>query len=93
MENKFYKLDEKRFLFTEIEEEGVLFDVESNEYLNMNTTFCTIFNYLRENLGLLEIKEKLLQEYEVDEKVCETELLESIATLLEKKLINEKFNS
>jgi hypothetical protein len=92
MENKYYKLDENRFLFTEIDEEGILFDVETYEYLNLNTTYCSIFKHLRNNLGLLEIKEKLMQEYEVEEAVCETELLQSIAALIEKKLIYEKPN-
>ncbi|TDQ19395.1 coenzyme PQQ synthesis protein D (PqqD) [Algoriphagus boseongensis] len=93
MENKYFKLDENRFLFTEIDNEGILFDVETYEYLNLNSTFCSIFNHLRNNLGLVEIKEKLMQEYEVSDEVCEAELLESVRTLLDKKLMYEKSDS
>lgn len=90
MENKYYVVNENRFLFTEIDDEGVLFDVETNEYLNLNSTFCSIFKYLRENLGLQEIKEKLIQEYDVPGDVCESELLESVEPLIQKGLIREK---
>lgn len=77
-------------MFSEIEEEGVLFDVQTNEYLNLNPTFCSIFKYLRANLGLLEIREKLLKEYDVPVEVCESELMESIEILVQRGLIREK---
>lgn len=89
MENKYYKVNENRFLFTEIDDEGVLFDVESNEYLNLNSTFCSIFKYLRENMGLHEIKDLLMKEYSVSEKECEEDLMESVELLKEKGLIDE----
>lgn len=93
MENKYYIVNEDRFLFTEIDDEGVLFDVESNEYLNLNSAFCSIFKYLRENLGLQEIKELLMREYAVCEKDCEEDLLESVEMLKENGLIHEKGRS
>ncbi|EON78975.1 hypothetical protein ADIS_0568 [Lunatimonas lonarensis] len=89
MENKVYKVNEERVLFTQLDDEGVLFDIENNQYLNLNPTFCSIFNYLQEGMDLSGVKEKLMQEYEVDEQTCESQLTKTVAMLLEKGYIHE----
>ncbi|MCC5937001.1 MAG: PqqD family protein [Lunatimonas sp.] len=90
MENKYYQVNEEKVLFTELDDEGVLFDVENNQYLNLNPTFCSIFKYLQEGESLLEIKSKLIDEYEVDEETCTSQLMKSVNILLEKGYIHER---
>lgn len=90
MENNYYQVNNEKVLFTQLEDEGVLFDVENSQYLNLNPTFCSIFRYLQEGLGLLEIKSKLIDEYEVDEQICESQLVKSVNLLLDKEYIHEK---
>ncbi|WP_209329431.1 PqqD family protein [Lunatimonas salinarum] len=89
MENRYFQVNEDKVLFTQLDDEGVLFDVENNQYLNLNPTFCSIFKYLSEGDGLQGIKLKLIEEYDVDEDTCESQLIKSINLLLEKGYIHE----
>ncbi len=87
MENIFYQVNEDRALFSQLDEEGVLFDVEKNQYLSLNTTFTSIFKHLQEGLGTQKILEKLLEEYEVNEEDCVVQLQGVIDTLIELNFI------
>ncbi|GHB36990.1 PqqD family protein [Mongoliitalea lutea] len=89
MKNISYTVNNERILFTQLDEEGIIYDVESNEYLNLNPTFCSIFLLIQEGLPLLAIKAKLLEEYDVDEQVCIDQLLASVKILEEKGFIKE----
>lgn len=90
MENTYYQINEEKVLFSQLDEEGVLFDIEKNQYLSLNQTFTSIFLYLQEGLGTQEILAKLLEEYEVGEEECLTELKRVIGQLVEMKFINQK---
>ncbi|NVJ87806.1 MAG: PqqD family protein [Algoriphagus sp.] len=90
MSGRVIVVEENRFLFTQLGEEGVLFDTKSNEYFNLNSTLTSIFNFLGEGLSLEELKAKLMEEYDVSEQQCNEDLEEAIAILKEKGLIYEK---
>ncbi|MCS5489159.1 PqqD family protein [Algoriphagus limi] len=77
-------------MYSKIEDEGVLFDLESNEYLRLNTSLNSIFKYLGEGLSIAEIKERLMGEYEVSEQECEDGIREAIDLLKKKGLLDEK---
>ncbi|TFV97392.1 PqqD family peptide modification chaperone [Algoriphagus kandeliae] len=85
-----FVLKEDKFLYSKIEDEGVLFDLESNEYLRLNTSLNSIFKYLGERLSLAEIKKRLMEEYEVSEEECEDGIREAIDLLKKKGLLDEK---
>lgn len=90
MENTYYQINEEKVLFSQLDEEGVLFDIEKNQYLSLNQTFTSIFLYLQVGLGTKEILAKLLEEYEVEEEECLTELKRGIEQLVELKFIIQK---
>lgn len=90
MENTYYKINEEKVLFSQLDEEGVFFDIEKNEYLSLNQTFTSIFLYLQEGLGTQEILTKLLEEYEVEEIECQLALEKVLNQLMEYKFISEK---
>lgn len=89
MDNARYTIIGDHVLFTQLDEEGVLFDVRSNSYLRMNETFCHIFRALEEGKTPAEIKADLLKEYEVDEEICTTQIRATIDQLLKKDFIRE----
>lgn len=89
MENTYYQINEEKVLFSQLDEEGVLFDIEKNQYLNLNQTFTSIFLYMQDGLGTQEILAKLLEEYEVGEEECLTELNKVIEQLIKLNFINK----
>jgi hypothetical protein len=89
MENKIYVLNAAKVLFTPLEDEGILYAIEENKYISLNTTYTSIVQYIAEGLSLTAIKEQLMGEYDVDGNVCEAELKTVITDLMAKKYINE----
>ena len=87
MENTYYQINDEKVLFSQLDEEGVFFDIEKNQYLSMNQTFTSIFLYLQQGLGLKEVLAKLLEEYEVEEEECFRELEKVIDKLIELNFI------
>jgi hypothetical protein len=84
-----YQVQESRILFTELGEDGVIYDMEKNDYFSLNETYCSIFLKIRKGLGLQEIIQELLEEYEVDQDTCEKEVNEVVQELLKRKFIHE----
>lgn len=89
MNNKRFKILADNVLFTQLDEEGVLYDTHNNSYLRMNETFCLIFKKIEEGKGVNEIKSDLMQIYSVDEETCSSQIQDSINTLLDKEYIIE----
>lgn len=89
MENKKYLLNTEKVLFTPLEEESVLYAIEENKYISLNTTYTSIVQYIVEGLNYNTIVAQLMAEYEVDQEVCEVQLDAVIADLIAKEYINE----
>jgi sulfur transfer complex TusBCD TusB component (DsrH family) len=89
MENKKYLLNTDKVLFTPLEEEGVLYAVEENKYISLNTTYTSIVQYIAEGLEYNAIVAQLINEYEVEEKLCEEQLMTVLEDLIAKDYINE----
>ncbi|WP_369765908.1 PqqD family protein [Flavobacterium sp. WC2429] len=89
MENKKYLLNTDKVLFTPLEEEGVLYAIEDNKYISLNTTYTSIVQYIAEGLEYNGIVSQLMDEYEVEKEVCEGQLKAVVADLLAKGYINE----
>lgn len=89
MENKKYLLNTEKVLFTPLEEEGVLYAIEDNKYISLNTTYTSIIQYIAEGLGFNTIVTQLMEEYEVNQDVCEAQLKAVIVELITKEYINE----
>lgn len=90
VDNSYYQINEERVLFSQLDEEGVLFDIEKNQYLRLNQTFTSIFLYLQQELSSKDILAKLLDEYEVEEEECKRELVAALSQLVETKFITRK---
>lgn len=73
--------------FTQLGEEGVLMDVEKNEYQSMNETYFRIFQMVSEGEDSEDIIHALREEYQVEEQVCRAEVERVIQELLKKEYI------
>ncbi len=89
MENKKYLLNTDKVLFTPLEEEGVLYAIEENKYISLNITYTSIVQYIAEGLEYNAIVTQLMEEYEVDQELCETQVECVINDLIVKEYINE----
>lgn len=89
MENKKYLLNTEKVLFTPLEEEGVLYAIEDNKYISLNTTYTSIVQYIAEGLEYNAIVAQLINEYEVEQKLCEEQLMTVLEDLIAKDYINE----
>ncbi|WP_198033457.1 PqqD family protein [Flavobacterium commune] len=76
-------------MFTPLEEEGVLYAIEENKYISLNTTYTSIIQYVTDGLDFNTIVAKLMEEYEVDQEVCKVQLNSVISDLIAKDYINE----
>lgn len=81
-----YKIPSTVFI-QEIDDEVILLDTESQEYFSLNGVGKNILDLISENLTHEEIIEELAQMYEVDKLQIESDLLNFIKALEEKKLI------
>lgn len=82
-----YKVNKERIIFTALGEEGVVFDIQSNEYLTLNETFFKILKSIDEQLDFDNIVSLLQNEYEISKEDCEKEVMNSINLLSSKGFI------
>ncbi len=82
-----YKLNEEKILFTQLGDEGVIYDTESNEYISLNETFFKILKYVEEGLEVPEMVSRLCEEYAVSEEECRVEVQRALNTLQDRKYI------
>lgn len=90
MENRKYNLNADKVVFTPLEEESVLYALEENKYISLNETYTSILKLITEGCTFKTIVERLMMEYDVEEKECTLQLKKTIADLIEKKYINEE---
>lgn len=90
MENSTYIFNEEKVLLTQLGDEGVAFDIESNEYYTLNETLFLIANGIKNHQSIPEIIAILLHEYDITEAFCQDEINKGIQQLMDKKIIVEK---
>lgn len=93
MENTNYVFNEERILLTQLGEEGVVYDIQLNEYFTLNETLFIITDGIKNQHGITEIAAKFLSEYAISEEMCLQEINMGIQQLLEKNIIIEKVNA
>jgi len=83
-----YTINAEKVLFTQLGDEGVLFNVDTNEYFSTNETLTKIVLGLQNNLNNTEIVQNLLQEFDIDEATCQLSVHNAIQVLKEKGFID-----
>ncbi len=74
-------------VFRDLEGEIVLLNLKSGVYFGLDPIGTRIWHLMREHRSLQEIRDALLEEYEVAKGQCEDDLLRFVGTLQERELI------
>ncbi|WP_341526360.1 lasso peptide biosynthesis PqqD family chaperone [Nostoc sp. UHCC 0302] len=77
----------KNQIFSELQGEAVILDINSGVYYGLNQVGASIWNLIQDPKTVKEIKDALLAEYEVDPQACETDILVLLEDLATKGLI------
>jgi hypothetical protein len=84
-----YKLNTQKILFTQLGDEGVLYDTQTNEYISLNETLFKILKGVEDSLTNEQIVENLCDEYRISEENCKQEVMNALSKLMEKEYIIE----
>ena len=72
---------------SKIGEEVVMLDMESGFYFGLNSVASVIWGMMEGGIEFPILVEKLMEQFEVDRELCESDTKELIDQLLEKKII------
>ncbi len=77
----------ENILFSEIDQDKVMIDIERGAYFGMNPVAGEIWDMLETTQTTQQIVEKLLAAYEVDAETCRTETIQVLQRMLRLKLV------
>jgi len=84
-----YKLNTQKILFTQLGDEGVLYDTQTNEYISLNETLFKILKGVEDSLTNEQLVKNLCDEYRISEENCKQEVMNALSKLVEKEYIIE----
>jgi hypothetical protein len=71
----------------EVEDEVVILGLEDGVYYGLNPVGAFIWNMIQESVSVADIKKAVLDEYEVEEEVCDNDIKELLGDLKDRGLI------
>ena len=71
----------------DVEDEVVILGLKDGVYYGLNPVGAFIWDLIQESKTVAEIRDAVLDEYNVPEKVCENDLMELLAELLDNGLV------
>ena len=77
-------------LFTELDNETVILDMESGVYSGLDSVGTSIWNFLETDITFGTLCSALTDIYNVEDKTCRQDVLSFLKELLEEKLITVK---
>lgn len=72
---------------TEVDGETVMMSIEKGNYYGMNEIGSRIWQLAAEPINVRQLRQKLLEEFAVDQETCEADLLKFLGKLEEHNLI------
>ncbi|PLK43452.1 PqqD family protein [Emticicia sp. TH156] len=69
-----YAINENRILLTELGDEGILFDLQTNDYVSLNETLFKIMKGIEQGNNIDAIIEQLCNEFQVSEADCRADV-------------------
>jgi len=77
----------QELLQSEIDGETIMMSIDNGKYYGLNTVASRIWEIIKDEPLFSELIEKLVEEYEIEQKQCEAETQEFLSKLIENKLI------
>lgn len=68
-------------------EEAAILNLKDGIYYGLNPVGARIWKLIQKPIKVKDILETLLEEYDVEREVCQTDLMELLTELLDKKLV------
>jgi hypothetical protein len=78
----------KDHLFSALAEEAVLLSLRNGKYYGVNHVGAAIWSILQEPVTVSEIEAHLMNEYDVDEETCRSEVAEFLDKMIGEELID-----
>jgi hypothetical protein len=80
----------KEILSSDMDGETVMMSVENSEYYSLSPVGTKIWELMEHDISFKELIDKLMDEYNVERDVCETDTKEFLEELAKKGLLNIK---
>jgi len=77
----------KEAVHCDVEDEVVILGLKDGVYYGLNPVGAFIWNLIQKPKTVAEIRDTVLEEYDVEKEVCEKDLMELLRELLDKELI------
>ena len=80
-------IQNKKIIQSKIGEEVVMMDMDSGFYFGINSVGSVIWQHLSEAIYLDDLVDKLIKDFNIDKKTCESDTIEFLNDLLGKGII------
>ena len=80
----------EQFLFTEVDGESVVMNVDTGNYFGMNSVSTDIWHMMESDLSFNDMITSILKSYEVDEETCRKDTRPAIARMILSKILVKK---
>jgi hypothetical protein len=84
---KTYTVNTGKILLTQLGEEGILYNIDKNEYYTLNETLFAIARGFENKVSIEELVASLTENYDIAEKECRQELEKGIQILIDKQFL------
>ena len=78
----------KEAVHCDVEDEVVILGLKDGVYYGLNPVGAFIWNLIQEPKTVAEIRDAVLEEYDVEKEICENDIMELIAELSDKGLVD-----
>jgi hypothetical protein len=82
-------IQNKEVIQSKIGDEVVMLDMESGFYFGLNSVASIIWSLLEQEIAFDVLIDRLMEKFEVERSLCESDTRELIDQMLEKKIIRE----
>ena len=82
----------KEAVHCDVEDEVVILGLKDGVYYGLNPVGAFIWNIIQEPKTVAEIRDAVLEEYDVEKEVCEKDLMELLTELSDKGLVEIEEN-
>lgn len=82
--------NQEKFLFSSLGDEGVMMDLESGNYINLNAVGSDIWQLLEKEITRQELIQKLSTIYNVSEEQCEADLEDFLLEIIKQEMVITK---
>tara|TARA_R110002167_G_scaffold81834_3_gene223672 strand:- start:1681 stop:1914 length:234 start_codon:yes stop_codon:yes gene_type:complete len=74
-------------MFSDVDKEVILMNLESGTYFNLNSVGSAIWHFLETDITVKDIISKLVNEFKISEKECELSVMKYLSSLKDANVI------